>query len=322
MKSKRFFLITVLIGILAMAFLFFGYSSILENIPPKSPDSQDMMGFFARPSYSPDGKKILFIYAKDVSDVWEIYSADSDGKNVVQLTDFNEARIKKGPLFSPDGKTIIFHADIDAGAQLFSMDPNGNHLTQLTDLPGYNVEPYWSYDGTEIIFNHIPPDGNVKIYVMNSDGTKVRQLVKSGKNDWYPRFLTSTEVLFTSDEDADNDHDIFTAQINDEKRNKLIDLPGINWFPELSPDGSKILFHSNHDDPELSDSGDYNIYKFDLKSKAVTPIIRLEGQELHAKWHPTKNKIIFERHTISGESLGLFIFDFDTNKIERLNLKS
>ena len=54
------------------------------------------------PSFSPDGKKILFV-SED-----ELYLMDTEGKNRTKLT--NDKTEKKDPTFSPDGKKIVFCA--------------------------------------------------------------------------------------------------------------------------------------------------------------------------------------------------------------------
>ena len=54
------------------------------------------------PSFSPDGKRILFV----LND--ELHLMDIDGKNRTKLT--NDRSQKKNPSFSPDGKRIIFCA--------------------------------------------------------------------------------------------------------------------------------------------------------------------------------------------------------------------
>lgn len=60
------------------------------------PNKTILAGHIGRPDISPDGNKIVFIYAKDASkDVWEIYSSDINGENVKQLTFFTEAALKK-----------------------------------------------------------------------------------------------------------------------------------------------------------------------------------------------------------------------------------
>jgi len=282
-------------------------------------DRTELTGHIGRPDISPDGNKIAFIYAKDASkDVWEIYSSDINGENVKQLTNFTKARIKKGPVWSPNGKKLTFHADIDNGAQIFVTDANGENLTQLTNLSGYNVEPHWSPDGHKIIFNSIPKDGKVQMFIMDHDGSNIEQLHNPDGQNWYPRMTTQNEIIFTSDFNHENYYDIFIMNRDGSNIRQLTTVKAINWFPEYSPDETKIVFHTNKDDPQISDSGDYNLYVMNPDGTGLEQLTDLEGQELHAKWHPSGNKIIFEWH--NQISMGLYTLDISTGEIQKIKL--
>ncbi|WP_422081011.1 hypothetical protein [Ulvibacterium sp.] len=282
-------------------------------------EGQELEGHIGRPDISPDGTKIVFIYARDASkDVWEIYSADIDGKNVRQLTTFPEARIKKGPVWSPDGQSILFHADIEDGAQIFIMGANGENLYQLTQLPGYNVEPIWSPTGGEIIFNSILEQGKAKMFIMDRDGSRIRELYNPEGENWYPRKLKGDKILFTSDFKQRDTHNVFSMNSDGSDIRQLTFLEGINWFPEISPNMDKIVFNSNKDDPELRDSGNYNLYIMNTDGSGMERITNLPGQELHAKWHPDGDKLVFEWH--DPTSKGLYLLELSTGNIRKIRL--
>ncbi|WP_411028892.1 TolB family protein [Spongiimicrobium sp. 3-5] len=282
-------------------------------------DKTELIGHIGRPHISPNGNKIAFIYAKDASkDVWEIYSADINGENVRQLTHFTSARIKKGPVWSPNGEKIAFHADLNEGAQIFVMDSNGENLAQLTDLAGYNVEPNWSPNGNEIVFNTVPKDGKVQMLIMNADGSNIRELHNPDGQNWYPRMTTQNRIVFTSDFKEKDNYDIFSMNLDGSDIRQLTSIDGINWFPEYSPDGTKILFHSNQDDPSLSDSGNFNLYMINADGTGLRQITSMAGQELHAKWHPLGKKLIFEWHHEGAK--GLHMFNLTNGTIEKIKL--
>nr|WP_299385647.1 hypothetical protein [Allomuricauda sp.] len=280
----------------------------------------ELTGHLGRPEISPDGKSICFIYAEDAAkDVWEIYKADISGQNAIQLTNFPEARIKKGPVWSPNGKKIAFHADIDGGAQIFLMDPDGSHLSQLTQGPGYNVEPHWSPDGKEIIFNRsIPGKNTVDMMMINADGSGLRRLPNPNGQNWYPRVTPDNGILFTTDFHHKDYWDVFIMTRDSTDVRQLTHTRSINWFPEFSPDGSKIAFTSNRDDPDISDSGNYNIYLMDKDGSNKRRLTDLPGQELHPKWHPSGTQIIFERH--EDRALGLFLLDVASGDIQKIRI--
>jgi TolB protein len=92
------------------------------------------------PDWSPDGKKIAFSDNCCVSANSDILVMNANGTNATQLTrDFGN---NQRPSWSPDGQEIIFdHGTIDfeTGAastlDLYTVDNDGTHVTQLTNTP-------------------------------------------------------------------------------------------------------------------------------------------------------------------------------------------
>jgi len=66
------------------------------------------------PTFTPDGKKILFASNKHACDSrkFELYLIGIDGKGLEQVTNFGG--FTSFPEFSPDGKTLVFCSDRDA----------------------------------------------------------------------------------------------------------------------------------------------------------------------------------------------------------------
>jgi Tol biopolymer transport system component len=69
------------------------------------------------PTFTPDGKKILFASNKHACDTrrFELYMMNLDGSGLEQVTDFGG--FTSFPEFSPDGKTLVFCSDHDAKGQ-------------------------------------------------------------------------------------------------------------------------------------------------------------------------------------------------------------
>jgi TolB protein len=66
------------------------------------------------PTFTPDGKKILFASNKHACDTrrFELYMMNLDGSGLEQVTNFGG--FTSFPEFSPDGKTLVFCSDRDA----------------------------------------------------------------------------------------------------------------------------------------------------------------------------------------------------------------
>jgi len=98
------------------------------------------------PSFSPDGKKI--VYCKVENSESSIWIMDVDGDNQSKITDNNTLKSAQRPRFSPDGKYIIFDSsNKDGNMDLYVISVDGNNLTRLTINKSSDTQPYWSTDG-------------------------------------------------------------------------------------------------------------------------------------------------------------------------------
>lgn len=74
---------------------------------------------------------------------------------------------------SPDGKRIVF----DLLGDIYSMPVTGGEAIPLTSGPAYDVQPRFSPDGRHIAFTS-DRDGLDNLWIMNTDGSDLRQVTK------------------------------------------------------------------------------------------------------------------------------------------------
>jgi len=101
-----------------------------------------------QPAWSPDGKYIAYVSGKYPAftstrsrEWWRhrpsaLFVMDADGKNQRKLID---GAIH--PVWSKDGKMIIFAADTDGDDEIYAIDSDGNRLTKLTQNNEKDIEP-------------------------------------------------------------------------------------------------------------------------------------------------------------------------------------
>jgi Tol biopolymer transport system component len=101
-----------------------------------------------RGALSPDGQRLVYTDApQDEKRLFdgEIFVADADGANAQRLTD-NDAH-DNGPVWSPDGKRIVFESDRGGSMQIYAMDDDGDHIERLTHEVEGAQRPKFASDG-------------------------------------------------------------------------------------------------------------------------------------------------------------------------------
>ena len=149
-------------------------------------------------SWSPDGTKIVFD-SKDRG-TFDIYTADSDGNNVLMLTT-NPAH-DCFPAWSPSSSQIAFASNRDQNWEIYVMNSDGTEKARLTNNAESDLFPCWSPDSTRIAFTS-SRDGNDEIYVMNSDGSSQQRLTNNTAADDTPKWSPDgKKLVFTSNRDG------------------------------------------------------------------------------------------------------------------------
>ena len=113
----------------------------------------------------------------------DIYIMDSNGESKINLTNLGCTGF---PLFSPQGDKIIFTAQLSPDFELYSMDIDGQNLTNISNQPGEEADAQFSPDGSQIVYINFHGEGNDPVYIMNSDGSN-KQLLSEGGSNRFPR---------------------------------------------------------------------------------------------------------------------------------------
>ena len=130
-----------------------------------------------QPRYSPDGKKIAFGSTR--SGTREIWVADADGSNPVQLTSFG------GPLvgfmnWSPDSQRLVFHARPEGQADLFTIPVAGG---RRSISPRIRPTIYWTQLLTRWsldLLHAATRSGQFEVWKMPAEGGDATQITRSG----------------------------------------------------------------------------------------------------------------------------------------------
>jgi len=152
----------------------------------------------AHPSFTPDGKQIVFDSASNGS--YQIYIANLDG-GAARLIDSSKV-IQVEPRVNPKNPSILAFTSGRTGTpQIYMMNTNGDEPERVTNGVGEAVNPSWNQDGEHLAFAWTQgfAPGSFNIFVIEAASHRYVQLTKdAGKNEspsWAPDGL---HIAFTS----------------------------------------------------------------------------------------------------------------------------
>jgi Tol biopolymer transport system component len=202
-------------------------------------------------------------YSWDYDATMDIYSCKQDGTDLVNLT--HSPGYDAEGAFSPDGKQVIFCSlrgafplekltpeqraryDKDPAyfGDIYIMNADGSNVRQLTDAPGYDGGPFFSPDGTRVIWRHFDVNGMIAdVWTMKTDGSDKRRITDFKSMSWAPYFHPSGKyIIFTSNKLGFTNFELFIVDANGEHEPvRVTYTDGFDGLPVFSPDGKKLCW--------------------------------------------------------------------------------
>jgi len=213
------------------------------------------------PSWSPDGKSL--VYQRDFNGS-AIYVINVDGTGQQRLSPTPGFDVT--PSWSPDGAKIVYARLLDVpqpnqppmtDIRVMNVDGTGDHAILANTL--FSVEPRWSINGQLVFMSLMNGSGDLQIYVINIDGTGLRQLTSAANNGdpmWSP---DGTRITFGSDREGGNKLNIFAMNADGSQPEQLthFDVPDEAGDTNWSSDGKKIAFEYDINGMKQSDPNAY-----------------------------------------------------------------
>ncbi|MDA1000070.1 MAG: Tol-Pal system beta propeller repeat protein TolB [bacterium] len=140
-------------------------------------------GIDVSPSFSPDGKKIVFTSGRAGGPQVYVMNADGSGPKRISF----QGSYNSEPEWSPRGDRITFSSRLtdNKSIDVVSVNPDGSDLRRLTGGQGRNESPTWSPDGRHIAFSS-DRSGLKYVYVMTAMGTQLFRLPPGQEPSWSP----------------------------------------------------------------------------------------------------------------------------------------
>lgn len=193
------------------------------------------------PSYSPRGRRIVFVRSFKQSDLWLMRSDGSHQRRLTRTAGIDET----DPAWSPDGKDIVFSVMRPASLEgIWVIGVDGRHRRQVTS--GTDANPSWSPDGARIAFDRYDSTTQISnIFVVPAGGGTPTNLSSvPGISDLQPAWSPDgSRILFTSDRPDTFQLDLWVMNADGSDVQRVTNTPGRDEHDAAwSPNGRWIAY--------------------------------------------------------------------------------
>ncbi|MFN8005491.1 MAG: hypothetical protein U0V70_00385 [Terriglobia bacterium] len=294
--------------------------------------------------FSFDGRQLIFQSTRDQWPCDQIYTMKIDGSEARRVST-GKGRTTCS-YFLRDGKHFIYsstHLGSDAcppkpdyshgyvwplekDFDIFLADFSG-HLKQLTKTPGYDAEATISPDGRRIVFTSIR-DGDLDLYSMKIDGTDVHRLTQTPGYDggafyspdnqkivyraYHPsdeKALAKYKELLAQNLIEPRELELFVMNADGSNSTQITNNHAANFCPFFHPNGKKIIFSSNVNDPR---GRNFDLFLINLDGSGLEQITFNETFDGFPMFSPDGKKLVFASNRngkVRGET-NVFIADW------------
>ncbi len=301
-------------------------------------------GSNAEAYFSYDGKQLIYQATKGKFSCDQIFTMNIDGSNN-KLVSTGKGRTTCG-YFLPDGRIVYAstHADdsdcpppVDKSKgyvwgvynayDIFLANADGSKPKKLSATKWYDAEATVSPDGQQIVFTS-SRDGDLELYSMNSDGSNVRRLTHEkgydggafyspdGKMVVYrayhptdPKEIAEGEQLLREQLVKPSKMEIFVMNSDGSNKRQVTRNGAANFAPFFTPDGKRIIFASNVNDPK---GYDFDLFLVDLDGRNTEQVTFSKGFDGFPMFSPDGKKLVFvsSRNATSKYEFNIFIADW------------
>jgi Tol biopolymer transport system component len=220
-------------------------------------------------------------YVWPIYDTYDIYRANPDGSDLRPLT--STPGYDAEATIAADGR-IVFTSVRDGDMEIYSMNGDGSDVRRLTHRDGPDGGPFYSADGKQIVFRGRPLQAGpelddyrallkkglwrptaLEIYVMNEDGSNLRQVTNLKAASFAPFFTPDGKQIIFSTNVGDpkgRNFDLYLINVDGTGLERVTYNETFDGFPMFSPDGKQLVFASNRNDAR---PGETNVFIADWK---------------------------------------------------------
>jgi Tol biopolymer transport system component len=288
-------------------------------------------GFDYHPSYSYDGKWIVFTSERNGYGQADIYRVHPDGTALERLT--SDPALDDQGVLSPDDSQLAFVSTrVTHHANIWILDLRSKRLRSLTGAPEIQGDtmkpdgffrPAWSPDGQWIAFSsdrntewkgHGNGSGwehvqELTIYIVHPDGTGLRSITGPGICSGSPKWSADSKQIVFSEIPVESTWDarvfglsaratsqIVSIDITTGKRTEQTSGPGLKLMPQYLPDGQIGFLTKAGKDEGIGYTHSKGTFPGNLRSPA---------------WSPDGKSVIYEKVDYSPRPQNQLLYSWD-----------
>jgi YVTN family beta-propeller protein len=176
-------------------------------------------GYDAEGSYSPDGE-------------WIVFSSMRDAYNRT-LTAAEQKMLETNPSYF---------------AEIYIMRADGSGQKRLTRAPGYDGGPFFTPDGSHIVWRRFDEQGLIAdVWMMKPDGNDQKQITDFGSMSWAPYMHPSGQyIIFASNKLGFENFELYMVDAAGTREPVRVTYSdGFDGLPAPSPDGKMLAWTSS-----------------------------------------------------------------------------
>ncbi len=201
------------------------------------------------PAWSPDGQQITFLRAEvSARQLYQIY--------IMSVNDPTPVPVSAGdgdhgtPSWSPDGRYLAYSFRPEGGNwDICLVDLQAGDNKNLTrDNEGLDINPSWSPNGDQIVFERVDRDGIRGLYVINiaNPTDSVRTLPVDNLDPRGPKWSPDGNwIAFVANRRNEDESDLYIIQADGTLPINLGYTSKKEHIPAWSPDSRFIAYHSD-----------------------------------------------------------------------------